>query len=1752
MILMALCILPAVAFGDIMATPSQPGAAQPLDLDFSKPIPLAIGEKLKAAQLPFIRNQGQISNHQIHYYVDTPAGSVWITRDAIVYGFQKTDTTMADKEKYNNIQGWILRETPKGFTPETETFPKGIDPSPTAVSYFRGKSHEWRRQVPAFNGVTFGRVFDGIDLYLKISHNQVEKIFTVAPGANPRAIAMVVDGADGLAVNAAGELEIQTGIGLMKMTVPLAFQEIDGKKTPVTVAYRLGPDQHTYGFTVGDYQKDRPLLIDPMLTSTYIGSQNDDYIMRLARDASGNVFVAGRIDLGPYSWDDDFPITSGAYQKTAIRWEVVVCKFNPDLSKLLAATFLGSNADDYGHAIAVDAAGNVFVAGHATGNDFPVTQGAYEANGQDYVGFVSKLDNSLSSLLASTVFTTANGYNYTSFDCMTLDAAGNVIAAGKSCGQWGDVFPPDAYDVEVDGRCDGVIVKFDNNLTTMLAGTALGGSENDGINAIALDSAGNIFVAGAPGADFPATAGSYLPAYPGSSYAVFVAKLNPGMTDLMAATFYGGEDSNYGTYVTDMVIDGSDNVFITGETQSGLLPVTAHAADTTFNGGWRDAYIAKFNNNLSTLFAGTYLGGSNHDSANAIALDSAGNVYVGGSTTSGNFPVTVGADDTTYERPDYDNRFDAFVGKLDNRLQSVLYATFVGGARNEYIRDMLVDDASNIWVTGYSAGDFPVTPGAYDTTHSRLNDGFVSKMSVPKVLAVDVIGPRMVSPGGEATYVLKYRNNLEIIAEDVVLTASLPVQGSYASSSHDGIIYSEKEIFWRLGNLDPQEQGEVSMTVKIAWGTTSSYDVLARIDCTNEPMGTIEDIIDYLGYEYKEVANTHFLNSSEIDALLSTSPRYKAFYEDALRMGFQDSKAALMATLTDGDTLLRHAFLKRDPFEALEIRRYTFAGSGAEEFILMRQNESNELIYFDETGGMTINLNDETTYFWGSWVDPSSGPVAEQRTSTDTLGTRAADCGKCTFRRCVASCRGQNLLEAAKHGAVDVSVIVVTGPFGTVGNVLRGLYSVFKVGRAGTIYAASGGQAAAQNLAEDVIGDGIPVLGFLKKATWNVYYCKNYCKATENDCYSAYCCSKDAVKCSKKISFGKYRLKCETKTGVWRNMETAEGCPVGDECFQKDSWTTGCKKSCSSVGTKNPSCSTTTTQISPAHDPNAKSVDFEGHVLPGQTLTYTVEYENTGSGTAYDVFILDVLDENLDASTLSINNGGDYAATARLLSWDIGELPPCTESSPDICKGDVTFSVKVKNELASGTEITNFAKVYFPSADEITPTNPVVNMVNTITSDPKSAQTLSGSPVAIRLSGRDTGSASLTYRTTADPLYGTLSGTPPNVTYTSMEQFSGMDEFYYVVNNGLVDSSPARVAVTVEPNAADKTAPTIAETWPQNGATSIRTSDTPVVDGVRYLPTLTARFSEPMKGSTITNTAFTVAGVAGEVYYDASTWTAYFYPSQALNGSTTYTATISTAVEDLNGNKPADAHTWSFTTDSLDKQITTTASPTAAGIVTGSGTYTEGATVTVSATANTGWFFVSWTEGDLFLSTNSSYTFTAGESRTLVANFNELPRVAVTANPSDAGTVTGGGAYTKGQSVTLSASANAGWVFVNWTESDVIVSTNSSYTFAAEKNRTLVANFRRPYYVSKIAGCDGNSPCYSAIQAALDAADDGEVILVGKGNYDEAPVKNAEGTVTIRGGWNDAFTTQTPGTTLVRAPAAPKGTVVLNEIVITP
>jgi hypothetical protein len=684
--------------------------------------------QLSSLDIPFITNEGQF-DMDVKFYARTIGGTAFVTESGdIIY-------SLTNRLGEKSISGIDFKEH---FVGHKQNKISGKDPSTTKVNLYRGRDrNEWRNGIPTFEMIDMGEVWDGIGLTLKAHNNNIEKIFTIAAGANPGDIRIGISGMRGLNVNDAGELEVLSLKGLISFTKPVAYQENPGWREYIEVAYAV--DGNEYGFSIGDYDRETTLFIDPLLASTILGGWCDDicYGPFIETDVSGNVYLSG------FTCTPTFPTSLGAYQRNYAggQLDCFISKFNSDLTTLLASTFLGGSGFETECTIALDDSGNIYAGGFTNSQDFPTTPGAYneDPNG-NYDIFISKLDNDLTTLIASTYIggSSNDGYESNRID-LVVGESGDLYFVAQSSS---DDFPttPGAYDSSYNGSGfivsgDAVIARMDRNLTTLQASTYLGGSLDELRVSIALDENENVFVCtGTYSSDLSTPGTAYDRDYNGSGD-VFIAKLSSDLTTLAASTYLG---SGYEEIPHVIEIDGNGNAFISGYTQSSNFPTTPGVFDEVFNAGGEDGFISKFDNGLTTLLASTFLGGNDLDRSQALVIHESGDIYVTGKTMSEDFPIIPGTYDDDYNGGGSDEHGDIFVSKLDVDLTVLKASTFLGGSDDEKPFGIAFDGSGNVFVGGFThSNDYPTSEGAYDRSFDGIRDVIVAKLHLEPDLGVE-------------------------------------------------------------------------------------------------------------------------------------------------------------------------------------------------------------------------------------------------------------------------------------------------------------------------------------------------------------------------------------------------------------------------------------------------------------------------------------------------------------------------------------------------------------------------------------------------------------------------------------------------------------------------------------------------------------------------------------------------------------------------------------------------------------------------------------------------------------------------------------------------------------------------------------------------------------------------------------------------------------------------------------------------------
>ena len=681
--------------------------------------------KVSSLQIPFIENKGQIEGKRVKYYARTFGGTVFVTKDGkIVY-------SVPNFEKKEGVRGWLIQES---FLGSSISHVKGGDKAITKVNYFKGDPSKWRRNIPTYNVISLGEIYKGIELELKAYGKNVEKLFYVKPNAHPESIKVKIEGNKSLKVNEKGELEVETGLGVVRFTKPVAYQEENGKRNNVEVAYVV--KRNEYSFKLADYDRSNVLVIDPFIGSTFHGGSDNDeaYSVFQISGLWGGIYVAGE------SYSDDLSVGAPGgpigpdWSTNSGHNDAFVSLFSKNLNGIVSSTYLGGSSSDRATSLSVDNEGNVYVAGWTYySTDFPTTYGAFDRDPGWCKAFITKFNGFLNEILAST-YLGGGIEDYVKAYSISSDSSGNVYVAGEALAP-GFPTTPGAYDTTFnDATADAFVSKLDGNLQNLVASTFLGGTQEDVARSISIDSSGNVYVAGVTRSpNFPTNA--YDTGWNGGAD-VFVSKLDDALENLLASTFLGGSS---GDEANSIFLGSGGNVYVAGESWSSNFPTTDGVFDRILNSEGefgKDAFISKLNGNLQNLLASTFLGGSYGDAAHSIFMDGSGNVYVAGMTNalkglvpqcmSSDFPVTTGACDTTFNNGAC---IDAFVSKLDGDLQNLLASTFLGGDGSDRVNSIFLDSSGDVYVAGgTSSEDFPVTSGAFSELFSGGVDAFISKL----------------------------------------------------------------------------------------------------------------------------------------------------------------------------------------------------------------------------------------------------------------------------------------------------------------------------------------------------------------------------------------------------------------------------------------------------------------------------------------------------------------------------------------------------------------------------------------------------------------------------------------------------------------------------------------------------------------------------------------------------------------------------------------------------------------------------------------------------------------------------------------------------------------------------------------------------------------------------------------------------------------------------------------------------------------
>jgi hypothetical protein len=707
------------------------------------------GGMLASLPLYFIENHGQL-DPQVDYYVQGNHKTLYFTPQGVTFALHGAGNPQGGElsNEFPRVPSarWAVKLEFVGANPHVQ--PAGVDETGALISYFKGRREEWVTGARAYSGVVYRDLWPGIDLEYYGLVNKLKYQFVVRPGADSSQIRLAYSGATEVAVDQSGGLQVSTPLGGFEDGAPYAYQQDEGgEKAEVQVSYELeetlGASETPsvyYSFRLGDYDPSRPLILDPTVLNYcgYLGGLRDEVAQGIAVDSSGHAYITGFT----LSDQTSFPVTVGPDQEHNGDEDAFVAKVRADGSGLVYCGYIGGSEYDNSFGIAVDSSGHAYIAGMTRSDEtqgFPATVGPHLVHSGERDVFVAKVKADGTDLLYCGYI---GGSGLESVGGIAVDSSGSAYLAGSTNSAPGDGFPVlVGPDLTYGGTGDAFVAKVEADGSGLVYCGYIGGSEYDAGLGIAVDGLGSAHAVGRtnsnPAGGFPVAVGPDL-THNGAEDG-FVAKVQADGTGLDHCGYIGG--SSYDSCWA-VALDSSGNAYVSGSTRSDELSFPATVGpDVTYNGGeFLDAFVAKVHAGGTVLDYCGYIGGSEEEIGQAIAVDGEGRAYVTGLTHSdeATFPVRDGPDLS------YNGDRDAYVARVRADGGALDYCGYIGGLSSEEGEGIAVDGAGNAYVAGSTSSSeaegFPVAIGP-DLSYGGPRDGFVARVGENRAPTLGVVMP---------------------------------------------------------------------------------------------------------------------------------------------------------------------------------------------------------------------------------------------------------------------------------------------------------------------------------------------------------------------------------------------------------------------------------------------------------------------------------------------------------------------------------------------------------------------------------------------------------------------------------------------------------------------------------------------------------------------------------------------------------------------------------------------------------------------------------------------------------------------------------------------------------------------------------------------------------------------------------------------------------------------------------------------------
>lgn len=655
-------------------------------------------DKIDSGNLRFIENKNQWEKN-ILYKADLNNGAVFLEKNGFTFLFKDMEAISKISEAHSSGKNSSL--TPSDYIINCHAFKVCFinskqnavitagHPSEGYYNYFSGNdpSH-WTSKVRSFKTVTYKDIYENTDLTIYENESKLKYFFVLHPGADIANIKIKYEGAEKVTL-LDHNLIIKTSVNEVCELSPVSFQENASDTKNIACKFKLDDNILTFDFPDG-YDTTKDLIIDPtIIFSTFSGSTADNWGFTSTYDSHGNVYSGG------IAFGTGFPVSLGAFQINYAGsggCDIAIIKYDSSCTQRLWATYLGGTGKELPHSMIVNDLDELIVYGTTGSVDYPVTSGAYD--------------------------TSFNGGDEVIYD----------------------------YVINFTNGIDIFVSRFSNDGTQLLSSTYVGGSKNDGLNypsplsynygdgargEIMKDAGNNIYVVSTTNSvDFPVTSGTFQTIAGGGGQDGVVFKMDATLSHLKWSSFLGGSgnDAAYG-----IILDGNNNVFVTGGTTSVDFPTTIDGLHPDYLGGSSDGFVSKIDPYGSNIMSSTYYGSNTYDQSYMIDLDKSSNVYIFGQTKAPGNSLIFNA---AWATPNS----GMFISKMKFDLDTLIWSTVFGtgtGVPNISPTAFHVGLCNKIYLAGWGGANLngfggttglPVTADAFQASTDN-NDFYLLSIS---------------------------------------------------------------------------------------------------------------------------------------------------------------------------------------------------------------------------------------------------------------------------------------------------------------------------------------------------------------------------------------------------------------------------------------------------------------------------------------------------------------------------------------------------------------------------------------------------------------------------------------------------------------------------------------------------------------------------------------------------------------------------------------------------------------------------------------------------------------------------------------------------------------------------------------------------------------------------------------------------------------------------------------------------------------